>query len=95
MTKTRKAPVCCTPKRKCTSRLWPGTTVEEANLTQTVFTLRRALEPAAAPLIETVPKRGYRFTAEVLRVLLTPGAEHCAYTYTRELSDLYLVEGLG
>lgn len=32
--------------------------------------------------------------SEVLRVLLTPDGEHYAYTYTREFSDLYLVEGL-
>jgi hypothetical protein len=31
---------------------------------------------------------------EVLRVLLTPDGESYAYTYTRDLSDLYLVEGL-
>lgn len=32
---------------------------------------------------------------EVLRVLWTPDGESYAYTYTRDLSDLYLVEGLG
>jgi|GEM_PF-3266803 len=32
---------------------------------------------------------------EILRVLLTPdGRTACAYSYTRELSDLYLIEGL-
>jgi len=31
---------------------------------------------------------------EVLRVLLTPDGESYAYTYTRDLSDLYLVDGL-
>ena len=31
---------------------------------------------------------------EVLRVLLTPDAGCHAYTYTRDLSDLYLVDGL-
>jgi DNA-binding winged helix-turn-helix (wHTH) protein/Tol biopolymer transport system component len=32
---------------------------------------------------------------EILRVLLTPGGESYAYTYTRDLSDLYVVSGLG
>jgi DNA-binding winged helix-turn-helix (wHTH) protein/dipeptidyl aminopeptidase/acylaminoacyl peptidase len=32
--------------------------------------------------------------SEILRVLLTPGGESYAYSYTRELSDLFLVEGL-
>jgi DNA-binding winged helix-turn-helix (wHTH) protein/TolB-like protein len=49
--------------------LWPGTFVEEANLTVNISTLRRALESAGGShYIETVPKRGYRFTAEVLEI---------------------------
>lgn len=47
--------------------LWPDTFVEEGNLTQNIYELRRALgESSAAPtFIETVPRRGYRFIAEV------------------------------
>ncbi|MBA2378969.1 MAG: winged helix-turn-helix domain-containing protein [Blastocatellia bacterium] len=47
--------------------LWPDTFVEEANLTQTIYELRRALgESGRRPgLIENVPKRGYRFSGEV------------------------------
>jgi DNA-binding winged helix-turn-helix (wHTH) protein/TolB-like protein/tetratricopeptide (TPR) repeat protein len=46
--------------------LWPETFVEEANLSVHISTLRRALESAGgAHYIETVPKRGYRFAAEV------------------------------
>ena len=47
--------------------LWPDSFVEEANLSQHVFTLRKALgdTPAGAAFIETVPKRGYRFIATV------------------------------
>jgi DNA-binding winged helix-turn-helix (wHTH) protein/TolB-like protein/tetratricopeptide (TPR) repeat protein len=47
--------------------LWPGTSVEESNLTQTVYMLRRALgeRPDGESYIETVPKIGYRFTREV------------------------------
>ena len=32
---------------------------------------------------------------EILRVVVTPCGEGYAYTYTRELSDLYVVSGLG
>ena len=44
-------------------RLWPDSFVEESNLTQNIYTLRKAL--GAADYIETVPRRGYRFAAEV------------------------------
>jgi TolB-like protein/DNA-binding winged helix-turn-helix (wHTH) protein/Tfp pilus assembly protein PilF len=48
-------------------RVWPDTFVEEATLAQNVFTLRKALgdSPEGHLYIETVPKRGYRFTARV------------------------------
>jgi TolB-like protein/Flp pilus assembly protein TadD len=43
--------------------IWPNTFVEEANLTQHVFTLRKLLGKTAdgRQYIATVPKRGYRF----------------------------------
>ena len=46
---------------------WPETFVEEANLTVNIHTLRKALgeNGGGRPYIETVPKRGYRFTADV------------------------------
>src|SRR5688572_16932363 len=47
-------------------RVWPDVAVEEGNLTKGVFSLRQLLEgDGATKCIETVPKRGYRFTAEV------------------------------
>lgn len=47
--------------------VWPDTAVEENNLTQNVSMLRRALGDGSAGrnFIETVPRRGYRFVAEV------------------------------
>lgn len=45
--------------------LWPGMFVEEANLTVNISTLRKALGPAGSALIETVPRKGYRFTGNV------------------------------
>ncbi|HMD49292.1 MAG TPA: winged helix-turn-helix domain-containing protein [Bryobacteraceae bacterium] len=52
--------------------LWPDTFVEEANLSVNVSTLRKALGPTGAGYIETVPKRGYRFTAAVREIALAP-----------------------
>ena len=47
--------------------LWPDTFVEESNLTQNISQLRRALSEGNgdAQYIETIPKRGYRFAADV------------------------------
>ena len=46
--------------------LWPDTFVEEANLSFQISVLRRVLGTEAAQLLETVPKHGYRFAADVL-----------------------------
>ena len=47
--------------------LWPGRVVEENNLSQVVFSLRRALgdDSHGSRFIETVPRRGFRFVAPV------------------------------
>jgi eukaryotic-like serine/threonine-protein kinase len=50
--------------------IWPGVVVEEGNLTQQIFLLRKALgESAQHPrYILTVPGHGYRFTAPVTEI---------------------------
>jgi DNA-binding winged helix-turn-helix (wHTH) protein/TolB-like protein len=47
--------------------LWPGCFVEDANITVLISSLRKVLGESAAdePYIQTVPKKGYRFTALV------------------------------
>ena len=47
--------------------LWPDSYVEEGNLSVHIFQVRRALGAAAdgKAYIQTVPKKGYRFNAEV------------------------------
>jgi TolB-like protein/Flp pilus assembly protein TadD len=46
--------------------VWPETIVEEANLNQMIFLLRRAFgDDSERSYIATVPRRGYRFTAGV------------------------------
>jgi Tol biopolymer transport system component/DNA-binding winged helix-turn-helix (wHTH) protein len=52
-------------KDELMTRLWPDTFVQESNLTQHIFMLRKALDDGGAPYIETVPRRGYRFAREV------------------------------
>jgi len=54
-------------KDKLMSQVWPDTFVEEGNLTRNIFVLRQALGngEGGREYIETVPKRGYRFVAEV------------------------------
>lgn len=48
-------------------QVWPDTFVEEANLTQNIFRLRKALDDdrAGPRYIETVTRRGYRFVSQV------------------------------
>ncbi len=56
-------------KKELMESVWPGTFVEEANLNQMVFVLRRAIESAnGSEYITTVPRRGYRFSGAVCRV---------------------------
>src|SRR5215217_3197044 len=54
-------------KDQLLTQIWPDTFVEESNLAQNVFTLRKALgdERADPRYIETVTRRGYRFIASV------------------------------
>jgi Tol biopolymer transport system component/DNA-binding winged helix-turn-helix (wHTH) protein len=58
-------------KEELMNALWPDTFVEEANLSFQISVLRKALGPAAARWIQTVPKHGYRFDADV-RAAVTP-----------------------
>jgi TolB-like protein/DNA-binding winged helix-turn-helix (wHTH) protein/tetratricopeptide (TPR) repeat protein len=59
-------------KEELLKKVWPGTFVEESNLAQLVSILRRALQDGedGFQYIETVPRSGYRFIAEVRE--LTP-----------------------
>ena len=47
--------------------VWPGSVVEEANLTVTISMIRKALgdRESGSQHIETVPKKGYRFVSPV------------------------------
>ena len=60
-----KRPGIVAGKKDLMEAVWPETFVEEANLNQMIFLLRQAF---GDEYIATVPRRGYRFTAEVHRI---------------------------
>lgn len=63
-------------KEELLNLIWDDCYVEDATLTQHIYMLRKTLKQHGdgANLIETVPKLGYRFTAEVREVF--PGREN-------------------
>src|SRR3954447_1771200 len=54
-------------KEELMRKVWPDSFVEENNLAQNISMLRKALgeDAGGQKYIETVPKRGYRFSSEV------------------------------
>ena len=54
-------------KEELMKRVWPDTFVEEGNITTNIHLLRKVLGKGSKgqEYIETIPRRGYRFTAEV------------------------------
>ena len=54
-------------KEELMNRLWPDSFVQEANLTNSVYAIRKALGGGQGEetYVENVPKHGYRFVAEV------------------------------
>ena len=67
-------------KEELMRRVWADAIVEESNLSQQIFTLRRMLgeEPKDHRYIQTVPRRGYRFVAEVTAIGIEPAAASIA-----------------
>ena len=75
-------------KDEMMKQLWPNSFVEEANLSQNIFMLRKALgdTPDERRYIVTLPGRGYRFAGEVRAV--TQDADLVIASHTR--SELLL-----
>jgi DNA-binding winged helix-turn-helix (wHTH) protein len=61
-------------KDELMQRLWPDSIVEENNLDHNISKLRSALQEGAdgSKFIETVPRQGYRFVADVQQVSISP-----------------------
>src|SRR5688572_15892339 len=52
-------------KEELLSTIWEDCYVEEATLTQHIYMLRKVLQENGKIYIETIPKNGYRFIANV------------------------------
>src|SRR5580698_8515224 len=65
-------------KDELMDRIWPDSAVEENNLTQAIYLLRRVLQDGenGNRYIETVPKRGYRFVVPVRETALDASGAH-------------------
>ncbi len=57
-------------KEDIITKIWHDSFVEDANLTQHIYVLRKTLgnNKSGKPFIETVPKRGYLFTVQVQKI---------------------------
>jgi len=52
-------------KEEMMSAIWEDTAVEEGNLAKQISRLRKVFDNAGGDFIETIPKHGYRFTADL------------------------------
>jgi|SRR5690348_2311647 len=61
---------CLLTKDELMATVWPDSTVEETNLNHNICIIRRALGEKATGqrYVETVPKQGYRFVAQVTEI---------------------------
>ena len=73
---------CLVTKDALMAAVWPDTVVEETNLNHNICVLRRALgeKITGQKYIETVPRQGYRFVAEVRELVSLEGTgfQHAA-----------------
>jgi DNA-binding winged helix-turn-helix (wHTH) protein/TolB-like protein len=58
-------------KEEMMSAIWHDSFVEESNLAKQISRLRKIFQTKGADFIETVPKHGYRFSADIRRVETT------------------------
>ena len=59
-------------KEEMMSAIWPDATVEEGNLAKQISRLRKRLNSTGQEYIETLPKHGYRFSADLRRTIIEP-----------------------
>ena len=74
--------------------VWPDVTVEEGNLTQQIFLIRKALgDTAQQPrYIVTVPGHGYRFTARVKETV--PERRHDQARHPESVSNVVAADAV-
>jgi Tol biopolymer transport system component/DNA-binding winged helix-turn-helix (wHTH) protein len=63
-------------KQDVMSAVWPDSYVEESNIQVHISAIRKAL--GNAELIETIPRKGYRFTGQVIAAETKPNGESAA-----------------
>ena len=71
-------------KEEFMRRVWADSFVEDLALTQNISQLRKVLGNAEEPVIETVPKRGYRLLIPVTTRERTPSEEAAAHGKVRK-----------
>jgi DNA-binding winged helix-turn-helix (wHTH) protein/Flp pilus assembly protein TadD len=74
-------------KKRVMQEVWADTFVDESNLSQNIYTLRKVLGETedGQRFIETVPRRGYRFVASVREV-------HVNHAVTEEAQPRFTIE---
>ena len=82
-------------KDELMSRVWPDSFVEEANLAHHVYLLRKALGDGAngTRFIQTIPRRGYRFVAEVKKTVNGGETDGSKTSQAKPLSSKELNQG--
>lgn len=60
-------------KEEMMSALWQDAFVEESNLAKQISRLRKVINTSGEEYIETLPKHGYRFKADLRRTKVEPG----------------------
>ncbi len=88
-------------KDELIGKLWHDCFVEESNLAQNIFHLRKALEDGNSQrrYIETIPRRGYRFAADVREIVDNNNAAAASYptngsSFTTEEQTNFTVRSL-
>jgi Tol biopolymer transport system component/DNA-binding winged helix-turn-helix (wHTH) protein len=83
-------------KKELMDAIWPDQFVEENNLTYNIKMLRRALsDDAAKPrFIETVPRSGYRFIAEIIEPEVTTPSPPAAFLEPKASRSYWIAAGV-
>ncbi len=81
-------------KEEMLETIWPGIFVEENNLAKYVSRLRKLLNSGGEVTIETMPKHGYRFSAEVNEII-QPAEETILEKRTTRRLTVRVEEDLG
>jgi TolB-like protein/DNA-binding winged helix-turn-helix (wHTH) protein len=78
-----------TQKEDIFAQLWSDSFVEDANLTQHIYVLRKVLgeTPSGQSYIETVPKQGYRFTLLPEQISVKNNLRETSRTLTAWISN--------